>query len=165
MTTTEIKQDLKIIYDRECDRIYRIAMVYLRTVCDAEDAVQAVFVKLLEKPQCFEDEEHEKAWFILVTKNYCRDILRSSWRKRIDLGDIPERASEDAMESDVLIHMMKLPVKYREVLYLYYYEGYSVGEMSKMLDRKESTIQTQLATARKKLKIELEKEGFIYAGK
>lgn len=72
MTTTEIKQDLKIIYDRECDRIYRIAMVYLRNVCDAEDAVQAVFVKLLEKPQCFEDEEHEKAWFILVTKNYCR---------------------------------------------------------------------------------------------
>ena len=69
------------------------------------------------------------------------------------------------MESDVLIHMMKLPVKYREVLYLYYYEAYSVGEMSKMLDRKESTIQTQLATARKKLKIELEKEGFIYAGK
>ena len=69
MTTTEIKQDLKIIYDRECDRIYRIAMVYLRNVCDAEDAVQAVFVKLLEKPQCFEDEEHEKAWFILVTKN------------------------------------------------------------------------------------------------
>lgn len=68
MTTTEIKQDLKIIYDRECDRIYRIAMVYLRNVCDAEDAVQAVFVKLLEKPQCFEDEEHEKAWFILVTK-------------------------------------------------------------------------------------------------
>ena len=54
MTTTEIKQDLKIIYDRECDRIYRIAMVYLRNVCDAEDAVQAVFVKLLEKPQCFE---------------------------------------------------------------------------------------------------------------
>ena len=76
MITTEIKQDLKIIYDRECDRIYRIAMVYLRNVCDAEDAVQAVFVKLLEKPQCFEDEEHEKAWFILVTKNYCRDILR-----------------------------------------------------------------------------------------
>ena len=56
MTTTEIKQDLKIIYDRECDRIYRIAMVYLRNVCDAADAVQAVFVKLLEKPQCFEDE-------------------------------------------------------------------------------------------------------------
>ena len=46
MTTTEIKQDLKIIYDRECDRIYRIAMVYLRNVCDAEDAVQAVFVKM-----------------------------------------------------------------------------------------------------------------------
>ena len=69
------------------------------------------------------------------------------------------------MENDVLLHTMNLSVKYREVLYLYYYEGYSVGEMSQMLDRKESTIQTQLATARKKLKIELEKEGFIYAGK
>ena len=152
MTTTEIKQDLKIIYDRECDRIYRIAMVYLRNVCDAEDAVQAVFVKLLEKPQCFEDEEHEKAWFILVTKNYCRDILRSSWRKRIDLGDIPERASEDAMESDVLIHMMKLPVKYREVLYLYYYEGYATAEIAEFLQVPNGTVRTRLARGREQLK-------------
>lgn len=49
MTTTEIKQDLKIIYDRECDRIYRIAMVYLRNVCDAEDAVQGSLCEAVGK--------------------------------------------------------------------------------------------------------------------
>ena len=103
-----------------------------------------------------------------ATKNQCKDVLKSYERKHCStLEEMPEPgiASENHMENVVWLALESLEPKYRILLYLYYYEGYSVGEMSKMLDRKESTIQTQLATARKKLKIELEKEGFIYAGK
>ena len=165
MSVKEKDADVKEIYDREYQRVYRIAMIYLRNIHDAQDAVQNVFIKLLEHPKFFEDEEQEKAWFITVTKNYCKDILKSSWKRKIDLGEIPDMANEEKEIYDVMTDMMKLPAKYREVLYLYYYEGYSVKDMSEMLDRKESTLQTQLATARKKLKVELEKEGFVYEGK
>lgn len=165
MSVKEKDAAVKEIYDREYQRVYCIAMIYLRNIHDAQDAVQNVFIKLLEYPKFFEDEEQEKAWFITVTKNYCKDILKSSWKRKIDLGEIPDMANEEKEIYDVMTDMMKLPAKYREVLYLYYYEGYSVKDMSEMLDRKESTLQTQLATARKKLKVELEKEGFVYEGK
>ena len=165
MSVKEKDAAVKEIYDREYQRVYCIAMIYLRNIHDAQDAVQNVFIKLLEHPKSFEDEEQEKAWFITVTKNYCKDILKSSWKRKIDLGEIPDMANEEKEIYDVMTDMMKLPAKYREVLYLYYYEGYSVKDMSEMLDRKESTLQTQLATARKKLKVELEKEGFVYEGK
>lgn len=165
MSVKEKDAAVKEIYDREYQRVYCIAMIYFRNIHDAQDAVQNVFIKLLEHPKFFEDEEQEKAWFITVTKNYCKDILKSSWKRKIDLGEIPDMANEEKEIYDVMTDMMKLPAKYREVLYLYYYEGYSVKDMSEMLDRKESTLQTQLATARKKLKVELEKEGFVYEGK
>lgn len=161
----EQDRGIKEIYNREYERVYRTALIWLKNIQDAQDAVQNIFIKLLENPRTFESEEQEKAWFITVTKNYCKDILKSSWRRRVDLGEIPERAREEGEIYDVMTDMLKLPVKYREVLYLYYYEGYSVKELSELLDRKQSTLQTQLATARKKLRVELEKGGFVYAGK
>ena len=157
--------DVREIYDRQCERAYRIALLYLKNIYDAQDAVQNIFIKLLEKPQSFENASHEDAWFIVTTKNYCRDLLKSFWKRRVDLGDIPETAAQDGQTYDLMLQMLRLSAKYREVIYLYYYEEYSIKEMAKLLDRKESTIQTQLAAARKKLKLELEKEGLVYEGK
>lgn len=161
----EREMSVRELYDREYERVYRTAMVWLRNTQDAQDAVQNIFLKLLERPRSFQSEEHEKAWFIVATKNYCRDILKSAWRKKVDLGEVPEQMQEEKEIYDILTELMRLPLKYREVLYLYYYEGYSIKELSELLDRKQSTLQTQLATARKKLRVELEKEGFRYEGK
>jgi len=65
-------------------------------------------------------------------------------------------------DGEVLEYIKKLPDKYREVIYLYYYEEYSVKEIANILERKESTIQTQLSAAREKLKKILMKEGKAY---
>ena len=154
--------DMKEIYERQGKRVYCIAMLYLKNKEDAEDAVQNVFIKLLDKPRSFESLEHEKAWFIMVTKNYCKDVLKSSWFRKVDLGTLPELVQEDKEEGELLIHIYSLGKKYREVVYLYYYEEYSVKEIARMLHRKESTIQTQLATARKKLRIKLEQEEMVW---
>ena len=155
--------DLKKVFERQHRRIYRIAMMMLRNVADAEDAVQNVFLKFVEKEQEFHDEEHERAWFITVTKNYCRDQLKSAWNKQVDFGEIPEVASQEKVtENNLLPYIMQLKDKYREVLYLYYYEEYSIREMSQILGRGESTLQTQLANARGKLKKMLEKEEMGY---
>lgn len=155
--------DIQQIFERQHKRVYRIAMMMLQNSSDAEDAVQNVFLKFVQKGQEFRDESHEDAWFITVTRNYCKDQLKSVWKSRVALEEIPEQADEPEKEDRLLPYIMKLKDKYREVIYLYYYEEYSVREMSKILVRGESTIQTQLAAARGKLRKMLEKEGVTYA--
>lgn len=146
------------IYDRQFPRVYRVALLLLKNTADAEDATQNVFLKYMEKSVVFRDEEHEKAWFITVTRNHCKDVLKSFWHKNIQLDTIPERGSLEKEDSEMLELIMQLSRKYREVLYLYYYEGYSVKEMARILKRKPSTIQTQMSVARKKIKQMLEQE-------
>jgi RNA polymerase sigma-70 factor (ECF subfamily) len=154
--------NLRELFERQNRRVYRVAMLYLKNEADAEDAIQNVFLKYMQKGIVFESEDHENAWFITVTRNYCRDVLKAFWRKRVDLGEIPEREQSAHGTSVLLGHIQELPAKYREVLYFYYYEEYSIREMAAILHRKESTIQTQLATARKKLRARLEREGLEY---
>ncbi|MBQ5346542.1 MAG: sigma-70 family RNA polymerase sigma factor [Ruminococcus sp.] len=147
------------VYDRQFERVYRVAMLYLKNTSDAEDAAQTVFLKYIEKNKRFRDEIHEKAWFITVTRNLCRDMLKASWRKNASLSEIDEPAYE-AEENSAFSVMMTLPAKYREVLYMYYYEGYTAREIASILKRSESTVQTQLFDGRKKLRQRLREEGF-----
>ena len=145
--------DIKEVYDRQSRTIYHLAMTYLKNTADAEDVVQNVFVNYIKKKPEFKNQEHEKAWFIVATKNYCKNLLKNFWKSKVDMGDVPERNYEEKKEDSLLLDkIMELPVKYREVLYLYNYEEYSIREISELLSRKESTIQTQLAAARQKLK-------------
>lgn len=151
------KEDFRQLYLRQADMVYRLCLLYLKNSADTEDAVQNIFLKAWEKQISFKDAAHEKAWFITVARNYCKDVLKCSWRKkRTDLQEIIafEENTQNRSEKDdaVLEAVMKLTAKYREVLYLYYFEEYAVKEISKILHRKESTIQSQLAAARKNLK-------------
>lgn len=148
----ENEMEIQEIYDRQYSRIYRVAMLYLKNVADAEDAVQIIFIKFMEKKIKFIDRSHEDGWFITATKNYCKDVLKTFWRRKIELGELPEMSADDENDRGLLEKVLKLPIKYREVVYLYYYEEYTVREISKLLNRKESTIQTQLSEARKRLK-------------
>lgn len=158
--------DFYDIYNREYIRIYHIAMLYLKNKSDAEDAVHNVFLKFMEKKIEFKDDKHEKAWFITATKNQCKDMLKNFWYRNIEFKSInlvPQEAENyENTDSVVLQCIMKLPEKYREILYLYYYEENSVKEMSEILEKKESTLQSQLFYARKKLKELLLKEGVNY---
>lgn len=134
-------------------------MLYLfKNPVDAEDAVQSVFIKLIKSHLVFNDHEHEKAWLMVTTRNYCKDVLKNWWKtRRVALDSLPEVSSWNGNESSgkVLARLLSLPEKYKTVLYLYYFEEHSVKEISEMLGLKESTIQTQLARGRKLLKIDL----------
>lgn len=150
------EQEFQAVYERQVSRIYQICCFYLGNVADAQDAVQNIFMKLLEKRIHFRDEQHEMAWFYMVARNHCKDMLRSGWRKkRVDMEVLPEiPARREVPMHDPLVGqaIQTLSVKQKEVLYLYYYEEYSIREISRMLNRKESTIQTQLAAGRKKIR-------------
>ncbi|RCX22561.1 RNA polymerase sigma-70 factor (ECF subfamily) [Fontibacillus phaseoli] len=146
------------IYRMHVDTVYRLCFILLKNTADADDAVQSIFLKMFKHNKTFNDHEHEKAWLIVATKNHCKDVLKSWWRsRRIDMDVLPEKTSweNDKQQGEVLAKLLSLPEKYRTVLYLYYYEEYSVREISKLLDRKESTIQTQLSKGRERLKADL----------
>lgn len=149
--------DVKEIFSRQFKHVYTTAIMYMKNPDDAEDIAQDVFVKYIRKRIKFKDEAHEKAWFIKVTVNRCKDVLRSYYRKNVELGEIPEGIVNDN-DNAVLHALMSLPEKYREVLYAYYYEGYSTKEISRLLKRNESTIRTQMSVGRERLKKYLEEE-------
>ncbi len=146
------------VYKRYTDTIFRLCYIYLKNQADAEDAVQSAFIKLMQSKKYFENEEHEKAWLIVTARNYCKDVLKCFWKvRRTDFEKLPEASYVNEDEgSEVLEKILALPEKYKTVLYLYYYEEYAVKEIAKLLKRNESTVQTQLVTARKKLKMDLE---------
>lgn len=148
------------------DAIFRVAFHALGNRADAEDVSQTVLLKLYQSDKSFAGEDHAKHWLIRVTVNECRKLLRTPWRKRIlplEDYDGPSPVPED--HSDVLAAVMALEPKYRLCVYLYYYEDWSVREVARALDAKESTVQTRLARAREQLKQTLsgEKEAKDYA--
>ena len=139
------------------DKLLRTALAVMRSKAEAEDIVQDVFVKLLEKRPTFESAEHEAAWLVKVTVNLCKSRLRSHWwKKTVPLLDTYPAQNEQ--QQDLLQTVLSLPSKYRVVIHLFYYEGYSTKEIAELTEQKESTIRQHLTRARRMLKDFLEGE-------
>lgn len=125
-------------------------MVRLKSYDDTEDIFQTVFLKYLLSSAVFESEEHEKAWFIRVTINACKDLLKSFFHKRtVSLDEaFPINAELTEDHREVLEAVLELPEKYRDVIYLHYYEGYTAVEISKLLNKNVNTVYTLLNRAK-----------------
>ncbi len=138
---------------RYMDMVYRIAFSMTKNRADADDISQNVLLKLYKTDKAFRDEEHRKSWLIRVTVNECRRLWRSPWRKTEPLEEYAALLPfEDARESEVFLAVMGLDAKYRAVVVLYYYEGYSLAEIAGLLGIPAATAGTRLARARAKLK-------------
>jgi RNA polymerase sigma-70 factor (ECF subfamily) len=152
---------MALIYDKYSSAVYRAAFAYCRNAADAEDIVQETFIKRFRTDIDFPDDKAEKAWLMKVAANKCRDMLRSA-RYRHFYSSVPldeaELVYETPEESAVYHAVMELPPKYRLVIHLYYYEGYSVAETAKITGRSETAVQTQLYRARRLLKKTLGEE-------
>lgn len=141
------------------DTVYKVAFSYCRRHADAEDIYQDVFTKYFQHQVMFESSAHEKAWLIRVTINCSKSFLRSSWHKRIILlKDYQDETVFKEDNNDLLNAVLELPVKYREVIHLFYYEGYSTKEIASILRRKETTIRTQLQRGRDILRLKLKED-------
>ena len=137
--------------------MYRLCYSYLGSAADAEDATQATFMKLVDKPRTFKDHEHEKAWLLACAANVCKDELKSARRKRA--GDMPADVVDPqshAESSNVLDAVLALPEQYKDCVYLHYYEGYKTDEIASMTNTPPSTIRNRLSEARKLLKASLD---------
>lgn len=143
-------------YETYSQMAYRVCLMYMKNQYDAEDAMQMVFTKLIEKAPCFENEHQEKAWIVITSANTCKSLLRRHSRRDISIDELTaEIPSAKGECGEVLSAVMNLPYKYKSTIYLYYYEGYSCSEIAEMLNTKESTVRSYLYRGREKLKVYL----------
>lgn len=140
--------------ERYGDTMRRLCMIHLKNEADTQDIFQTVFLKYLLHDRPFESREHEKAWFIRVTLNACKDLLKSFFRSRtVPLEELTNKAADLTDEArEVLNAVLALPQKERDVVYLHYYEGYTAPEISRLLGKNVNTIYTNLARARERLR-------------
>ena len=151
------KEQFTSIAQKYMDMIFRIAFSYLKSREDADDVTQNVLLALYRTDKAFESGEHLKAWLIRVTVNESKKILRSPWRKRGEpLEDYENTLGfRDDRDRELYAAIMALDVKYRAVIVLYYYEGYSIRETARLLGVPPATVGTRLARAREQLRLTL----------
>lgn len=151
-------KDIENIVRKYANLVYRVAFTILKNESDTEDIFQEVFMKICSNNIKFMNEDHEKAWIIRVTKNQCLDFLKRSSNKNKNELDENIQAKTSENFSYVTEEVMKLPEKYRAIIYLFYYEGYKISEIASILEINESTIKWQLVRARDLLKERLKEE-------
>ena len=146
------KQYLEETIEKYSNMVYRLAMARTGNSEEAQDVYQEVFLRLAKKMPEFQSEEHKKAWLIRVTINCSKTILNSSFiQHRTELDE--NLSFETPERHDIYYAVLKLPIKYKTVVHLYYYENYSIKEISNILRTNENTIKSRLARARKQLEI------------
>lgn len=149
---------------RNSDMVYRLAYSLVKTRADADDIFQEVFLRYMQNEPDFQNAEHEKAWFLRVTVNCCKNFWKSPWiRRRVAMeqkeieqgGMIPGLSDDSAALVDAVKRLSK---NYRVVIHLFYYEELSIGEIAAVTNAKASTVRTRLTRARRQLGKILKKE-------
>ena len=158
----ERKRQIEALILKYEKTVYKLAYSYMKNRQDTDDVYQEVFLRFFRRKPEFESEEHEKAWFIRTTINCCKSCLMSGWVKRTIALEERTLGREESYEmeeqSELFYAVMNLPGKYRTVIHLFYYEGYTVKEIAELLDEKVTTITTRLGRGREQLREVLDAE-------
>lgn len=139
------------------DMVRRLCMIHLKNYADTEDIFQTVFLKYALSSVAFESPDHEKAWLIRVTVNACKDLLKSFFRSRtVPLDELLEHPAQLPPDHrEVLESVLALPTKYRDVVYLHYYEGYTAPEIGQILGKNTNSVYTLLTRSKQLLREKL----------
>ena len=145
--------DIETLFEQYRDDVYRLALSYTKSIQEAEDVCQTVFLKLMEQKRI--EPGKERAWLMQVTANRCKNLLRSSWWKRT----VPVEETmpaPDLQYTDIWENVMALPPKYRVLVYLRYYEELTTREMAELLHISQSAVTTRLSRARQMMREQLQ---------
>ena len=157
MKNRDLEKEFEEKYNLYAAMLYRISFLYLGNSADAEDVLQDVFTKFFYSKNKFNNAEHEKAWLIRTTQNACLDLLKKSGRKNVSVEDVELSVyCENDARQDVLRSIFALQPRYKCVVLLYYYNGYSVEEIARILRISKSAVKKRLQRGREMLKPELE---------
>ncbi|MCI8327132.1 MAG: sigma-70 family RNA polymerase sigma factor [Lachnospiraceae bacterium] len=165
------KEQFEYYFKEYHSLVLRVAFTETKSRADAEDILQEVFLKLLRYRPKFENAEHEKAWIIRATVNLCKDFLKSKWNNStVGIDEISESEKPyfkvPYLEQDeTLWAVLELKERYRQTLYLFYYEDYSIKEIARTLGLPENTVKTNLKRGREAVKKILERKKVEVEGK
>lgn len=157
-TSVRPTDSIEAIMHTHGNMLFRLCLITLGNESDAEDAIQETLIKYLQKVPEFKSPEHEKAWFIKVAMNKCRDILR--YKSRHPVVDVEEiiAYTNDATDSGIIDALMTLPEKFRVVLILYYVEEYSIENIAHVIGKTTSAVKMRLQKGRRLLRETYQKE-------
>ena len=141
--------------------VLRMCYTYLKDISLAEDAMQDTFIKAYKSYGRFrsEHDNSEKAWLMRIAINTCKDYLRTSWFRHVDRSTTPDDMvgfGEDFKDRTLVLTIMALPNKYKDVIVLHYYQGMTIQEIGDALNMSKSAVHHRLKEAQKQLKEELE---------
>lgn len=141
--------------------IKRLCLMMLKDLAMAEDAAQETFLKAWRGYASFRQDASEKTWLMHIAVNICRDMLRTSWFRRLDRRvtpeDLPLSAAPDLPDPTLAQALLALPLRQREPLLLHYWQGMSVPEIAQVLHASENTVKSNLLRGKRKLKEKLER--------
>lgn len=147
------------IFNKYYKDIFRLAYSYTLNKSDSEDITQKVFIKLYGNIDKFKsDDDNVKKWLFKIASNECKNFRKSFWVKNITVNDELLNVNSFNIDNDLLNSLMHLSFKYRIPLYLYYYEGYSIKEISLILNKTENCIKQRLKRGREVLRKEMSGE-------
>lgn len=158
---SKINQQAEILLDHYGNSIFRCAYSYLHNRSDAEEILQETLIQFLRTRPTLETADHQRAWLLRVAANLSKNKLRYEARRKTDELSEELAAQEEEDLSFVWEAVKALPDHLREVIHLYYYEGYSTVEIAEILNSKEPTVRSNLSRGRAKLKQVL-KEGYDF---
>lgn len=158
MTNQYAGMEYEDVVRQYADDITRLCVVWTQNEEAAKDCFQNTFLKLYQAKHHFSEKEHLKAWLYTVARNECRDYHRQFWNRHVDVRYIlPEQkmAASDPIEDEeterLVLALRKLPLKYREIIVLYYYEEYGTTEIAHLLHMSVNTVKSRLRRGREKL--------------
>jgi len=137
--------------EKYSDMVYKLALSRVRDPHSASDVFQEVFYRYFKKRPVFSSDEHEKAWLIRVTINCSKSLLGSFWNKHTVALDETVAAKQHEV-NDVFDEVMRLPKKFRTIIFLFYYEELKVSEIARVMSMRENTVKSHLFRARNLLK-------------
>lgn len=162
MTDSE-KQYFSDMYEKHAKSVYGVALMYLKSREDAEEAVTETFIRVMQVKPVLENDSHERAYLIRTAINICKNLLKSSWHKNVVSDEDVLMYMATPEEESIMEELLELPPKYRVVLYMHYYEGYKAQEIADIMKVSLSAVLSRLARGRKKLKDILTEGGYFYA--
>ncbi len=151
------------MYEKYSKSVYSVCLLYLKSKEDAEEAVTETYIRLIKHRPDFENDAHAKSYLIKMSINICKNLLKSGWKKNVVHNEDVLLYMTTPQEEGIIEEVLSLSPKYRVVIYMHYYEGYSAREIADIMNISLSAVLSRLSRGRGKLKEILTKGGFFYA--
>ncbi|MGV3466609.1 MAG: sigma-70 family RNA polymerase sigma factor [Heyndrickxia sp.] len=172
-TVDSLENTLLSLMNKHGDDLMKLAFSYINSTETAKDIVQTTFIKAFTNIDKFKGKSSYKTWLYRITVNLCKDYLKSAVYKRTIFSEkfqelqsssesLEEKILKDERASELRTAVFSLPIKYREVIIMYYFQELSVEEISNVLKMSKNTIRTRLQRAKKKLAFMMKEEVVFY---